>query len=110
MTELKRTYYESGNIESEVFIINGKKEGYYKKYYENENIELIFPYIDNKLNGYCKRYGTTGNLHYICNMTNNKKKIKKMKNLKCITIMDNYMNQVSMLMIYDTVKKIIIQD
>ncbi len=35
MGEVIRTYYESGELKSEVFAINDKKNGEYKSYYES---------------------------------------------------------------------------
>ena len=34
MAEVKRTYYESGELESEYFVLNGKINGEYKEYNE----------------------------------------------------------------------------
>ena len=31
MAELVKTYYENGQLESEVYVINGKKNGSYKR-------------------------------------------------------------------------------
>jgi antitoxin component YwqK of YwqJK toxin-antitoxin module len=36
MTEIKRTYYESGELLQEYFEEDGKKEGIYKSYYQTE--------------------------------------------------------------------------
>jgi antitoxin component YwqK of YwqJK toxin-antitoxin module len=33
MAEIKRTYYDNGELESECFVINGVKNGEYKIYY-----------------------------------------------------------------------------
>ncbi len=35
MAEVIRLYYESGELEKEYFVINGKKEGIYKEFYNN---------------------------------------------------------------------------
>ena len=50
MAEVKRTYYESGELESECFEINGKKNGEYKEYYEDGQLYIICSYIDGKTN------------------------------------------------------------
>ena len=41
MAEVKRTYYPSGKLQSEVFDINGKRNGEYKEYYENGQLSYI---------------------------------------------------------------------
>ena len=51
MAEVKRTYFESGQLESECFEINGKKNGEEKTYHENGQLLCICSYIDNKKNG-----------------------------------------------------------
>jgi len=51
MTEVERTYYESGELRSEVFVINSKKEGEYKEYSRKGKIIKKKFYTDNKLNG-----------------------------------------------------------
>jgi antitoxin component YwqK of YwqJK toxin-antitoxin module len=45
MTEIKRTYYESGELCQEYFEEDGKKEGIYKSYYQSGNIKEIVPYV-----------------------------------------------------------------
>ena len=53
-----RTYHdpEETKLKSEVFMMNGKKEGVYKSYYENGQLEYEVNYIDDKKNGIYKRY------------------------------------------------------
>jgi antitoxin component YwqK of YwqJK toxin-antitoxin module len=51
MAEVKRTYYETGELESEVFLLNGKKNGEYKSYHRNGQLRVIYSYIDGKING-----------------------------------------------------------
>ena len=46
MAEFKRTYYETGELKSEWFEINGKKNGEYKQYYENGQLKKIYNYIN----------------------------------------------------------------
>ena len=50
MAEIKRTYYESGELKSECFMINGKKYDEYKHYYKNGQLWKIVTYIDGKEN------------------------------------------------------------
>ena len=69
MTAVRRQYYESGNLMSEIFVMNGKKHGECKYYYDYEKklrIMSIKPYIDNKLNGEIKNYYDLGQLNWIC--------------------------------------------
>jgi len=60
MSEVKRTYYESGKLKTEVFLINGKKNGEEKLYYENGQLEEICSYIDDKMHGEYKTYYENG--------------------------------------------------
>jgi antitoxin component YwqK of YwqJK toxin-antitoxin module len=62
MAEVKRTYYTSGELESEWFEINGKMYGEYKQYYENGIIHIICNYYNNILNGEDKQYYDNGQL------------------------------------------------
>ena len=39
MAEVKRTYYLSGELESEVFVINDKMNGEYKEYYDDGQLD-----------------------------------------------------------------------
>ena len=51
MAEVKRTYYNNGELESEVFLLNGKRNGEYKEYHMNGQLYWICSYIDDKLYG-----------------------------------------------------------
>jgi hypothetical protein len=62
MCELKITYYKTGEIESDVFIFNNKKEGIYKSYYKNGNIYQTRNYVNGILNGECNTYKEDGKL------------------------------------------------
>ena len=84
MAEVKRTYYKSGKLRSEVFELNGKKNGIYKEYYENscENMSstdsfgqlfYICSYIDGKFHGEFKSYHKNGQLNDICSYIDGKK-------------------------------------
>ncbi len=68
---IKREYYDSGNLYSEFFEINNKKNGICKKYYETGQIWFIGEYIDDKLNGECKEYNQNGKLRKITNYFDN---------------------------------------
>ena len=45
MAEVVRTYYDTGELESEVYMVNGKMNGIYKRYYMNGQLETICSYI-----------------------------------------------------------------
>ncbi len=45
MAEVKRTYYDSGERETEWFEINGIKEGEHKKYHMNGQLFEICNYV-----------------------------------------------------------------
>ena len=79
MAEVKRTYYPTGELESEWFEINGKKEGEFKLYYNidcesnHENVSecdrifygqlmIINSYVGDKLHGEFKLYHKNGQL------------------------------------------------
>jgi antitoxin component YwqK of YwqJK toxin-antitoxin module len=51
MATVKKTYYESGELESERFELNGKKEGKEKWYHRNGQIQMICTYVDGILHG-----------------------------------------------------------
>jgi antitoxin component YwqK of YwqJK toxin-antitoxin module len=51
MTEVERKYYLTGELKSEVFVINGKKEGEYKEYSRKGKIIKKQFYTDDTLNG-----------------------------------------------------------
>ncbi len=102
MAKVHREYYMSGKLQSEVFILNGKKEGEFKFYYENvyESINFIGQlckicnYTDNKLNGEYKEYYMNGQLYKICNYINDKingeyKEYYINGQLRCIFYYDN---------------------
>ena len=65
MSLLKRTYFDSGELDSEVIEINGKKEGEYKKYYSNGNLCIVCNYINDTQNGQYKEYHSNGQLYKI---------------------------------------------
>ena len=46
MGEVKRSYYDSGEFESEWFEINGIKEGESKTYWENGQLLYICNYVN----------------------------------------------------------------
>ena len=62
MAEIKRTYYETGELLSEVFVIDGKINGEYKSYHDNGQLEMECTFIDDNKNGECKEYNENGEL------------------------------------------------
>ena len=64
MSELKRTYYKNNVLKSEVFEINGKREGEYKIYYKNGQIQMIRNYVNGKKNGEYREVLNTDDLKY----------------------------------------------
>ena len=60
-------------LKLEVFIMNGKKEGIYRKYYENGQLCEEVNYIDDKMNGIYKRYHENGQLWIEVNYIDNEK-------------------------------------
>ena len=41
MAEVERIYYRSGKLKSEVFVINGKKNGEFREYHKNGQLREI---------------------------------------------------------------------
>ena len=47
MAEVKREYYNSGELRYEVFVINDIKNGTYKEYFQNGQLAEMHTYITN---------------------------------------------------------------
>ena len=60
-----KTYYSNGNIKSINKYENGKKEGEYILYYKEGQIQKKTSYIDDKIDGTIEIYYIDGNLKYI---------------------------------------------
>ena len=69
MSEVKREYYNSGELRYEVFVINDIKNGTYKEYFPNGQLAEMHTYIDNKLNGKFESYYRNGKLSCECTYT-----------------------------------------
>jgi antitoxin component YwqK of YwqJK toxin-antitoxin module len=70
MAEVVRTYHDTGELLSEVYVIDGKKNGIYKEYYYSGQLWVICSYTDDKINGEYKIYYPSGKLiekHYYIN-------------------------------------------
>ena len=63
-TGVYREYFdkEQTELKSEVFMMNGKREGIYKSYWSNGQLYEEVNYIDGKRNGIYKRYHYNGQL------------------------------------------------
>jgi len=70
-----RTYFdpEKTQLESEVFILNGKKEGVYKSYHDNGQLFQEVNFINGKENGIYKSYWDNGQLLEEVNYIDGKK-------------------------------------
>ena len=62
MSEVIKTYHYTGELKSEVYYVNGKKNGEYKKYYENGQLWEICSYTNDKKNEKYKMYDNNGEL------------------------------------------------
>jgi len=67
-TGVQREFYDTDKtkIKSEVFILNGKKEGEYKSYHPNGCLKNICTYFNDKLNGTYAEYHENGKIFVIC--------------------------------------------
>ena len=82
MAELKRIYYDSGELCSEVFILNGKRHGEFKSYFKNifksdidqfvSQVEEKYTYVDDKKNGEYVCYYKSGKIYNIYTFINDK--------------------------------------
>jgi len=72
MAEVKREYYNSGELRYEVIVINDIKNGLYKEYFENGQLAEMHTYIDNKLNGEYESYYRNGKLSCKCTYIDDK--------------------------------------
>ncbi len=77
--ELIREYYYDSSVRAEYFIINGKKDGLYKRYYrkiDNNNdigkLAKICNYNNDILDGEYIEYKSNGNIKVKCNYVNGK--------------------------------------
>ena len=69
-TEIKKEYYNNGNVRSETLYVNGKI-GVKKYYFENGDVMLEIPYKNGKRSGLSKRYYPNGNISLIFNIYQN---------------------------------------
>jgi len=66
-TGVERTFYtNSFTLKSEVYILNGKKNGIYRSFHENGQIYEESNYLDGKLNGIKNTYNKNGNIESEC--------------------------------------------
>ena len=104
MSKLKREYYESGELKSTCFEINGKRYGDYKQYYKNGQLEWICAYVNGNNHGEDKKYFETGELWSTCLYANDKlinERIQFYKNGIIHHIRKDRIDNISELNIYD---------
>jgi periplasmic protein TonB len=70
---LFKTYYSTGQIESEINYQNNIREGEAKFYYENGNLKEERTYINGKVEGVLKLYHENGSLKEIASIENGKR-------------------------------------
>lgn len=75
-TRVDKSYWENGNLKSELPYRNGKLNGVARWYYEDGTLQQEVPYVDNKINGVLKRYHDNGRREaeetYVNDMKNGK--------------------------------------
>ena len=60
--EIRKEYYESGDLERETPYVNGVKHGVLKAYYESGALWYEAPYVNGKEHGVEKYYAESGAL------------------------------------------------
>ena len=64
--EVRKEYYESGDLWYETPYVNGKEHGISRGYYETGAIEWMAPYVDGKMHGIKKLFNKDrGNIEYL---------------------------------------------
>jgi antitoxin component YwqK of YwqJK toxin-antitoxin module len=64
LTEIRKDYYDSGEIKCETPYINNKAHGIEKWYYKSGQIESEIPFINDKRTGIEKEYYKSGQIKY----------------------------------------------
>jgi antitoxin component YwqK of YwqJK toxin-antitoxin module len=72
MAELKKEYYETGELKSECFEINGKKHGENKIFNKNGQLLNSCSYVDGKKHGEERDYYENGSLRFTCTYVDDK--------------------------------------
>jgi hypothetical protein len=57
-----RIYYINGNVNQEIVYKRGKRDGLAKRFYENGKVYQETQYVDDKMNGYRKKFDQEGRL------------------------------------------------
>ena len=65
--EVRKTYYDSGELESTVNYVDDLRQGEYKEYYESGTLRSIVNYVDDLRQGEYKNYYESGTLRSIVN-------------------------------------------
>ena len=77
MAEVKREYYESGELESECFEINGKKNGEFKTFDERGQVLNSEQYLADIPVGKHESFYVDGKLNYSCTYSSKGEKIEE---------------------------------
>lgn len=72
--EIKKTYYDTGELESETPYKNNQKHGVAKIYYKNGAVKSEIPYKNNQIDGNAKKYYEKGVLEIEASFRNGKVK------------------------------------
>lgn len=64
---LRTDYYNNGNIQRELWVVDAKMSGLFKEYYENGNLENEVNLANGKENGIAKEYYENGGISAIAN-------------------------------------------
>jgi antitoxin component YwqK of YwqJK toxin-antitoxin module len=65
--EVRKTYYDSGQLQLEVYYVDGLKNGEYKFYWESGELKRTENYVDDLRQGEWKWYYKSGELEYTRN-------------------------------------------
>ncbi len=68
--EVKKTYYESGKLESTAEYVNGVRNGWYKIFFENGEVGSQVKYINGKMEGKLKSYYPGGKIKNLIDFKN----------------------------------------
>ena len=70
--EMRKEYYESGQLKTDANFKDGKQEGITRTYYESRKVETERNFKDGKPEGISKGYYKDGNVRYISTYKNGK--------------------------------------
>ena len=64
IVEVKKEWYENGQLSSEEPYVNNEKHGLCKDWYENGELMFEHPYVNGKIHGLLKRWYKNGELNF----------------------------------------------